>query len=284
VCYLINSWHIEIHQFRSVKPILDQFDAVFTSTKSSVEALQALTTARVAYIPLAVDALSMAPVRLSEPRVIDAYSMGRRSDFVHHQLKAEMAAGRMVYVYDTVPANVKTRNFEEHIQQRNHLLQRTKFLPCFSIQAFASHQLEIAKAQDTVPHRFYEGAATGTVMVGARPQNTDFETMFDWPDALIEMAADHRDVPGFLRQLDADTVRMASARRANVVNTLRRHDFVYRWERMRACVGAAPSSKLELRKARLRARADELQALCASTEAVIRVGETAARSVRGVGP
>ncbi len=48
-------------------------------------------------------------------------------------------------------------------------------------------------------------------------------------------------------------------RRTNAVRALQRHDFAYRWETILNAVGLSPSPKLEARKSRLQALAEEAE-------------------------
>ena len=39
-------------------------------------------------------------------------------------------------------------------------------------------------------NRFFEGAASGAIMVGERPNNEEFERLFNWPEAVTQLPYD----------------------------------------------------------------------------------------------
>ncbi len=77
--------------------------------------------------------------------------------------------------------------------------------------------------------RYFEGAAGGAILLGSRPGCPEFDDLFDWPDAVVDIAPDGSDLRQVLAALEADPERVAAARIANVVNSLRRHDWAVRW-------------------------------------------------------
>ena len=99
--------------------------------------------------------------------------------------------------------------------------------------------------------RYFEGAASGTVMIGERPENKEFETHFDWTDGVISMQFGSDEVAQILMELDRDPERQAQIRKANVTQSLRRHDWVYRWEAVLRMAGLDPIPALHERKRRL---------------------------------
>ena len=90
-------------------------------------------------------------------------------------------------------------------------------------------------------------------MLDSRPRNRHFEEMFDWEDAVIDLAvrvrADRRDH----QRAHAQPERQERIRRRNVSECLRRHDWAYRWEAILALAGLEPSPQLAERKQRLMA-------------------------------
>jgi hypothetical protein len=59
-------------------------------------------------------------------------------------------------------------------------------------------------------------------------------------------------------------VRAARAR--NVIHSLRRHDWAYRWERILAAAGLAPSAAHARRVAELARRAEQMEAMAMAAE------------------
>ena len=44
-------------------------------------------------------------------------------------------------------------------------------------------------------------------MVGERPQNEEFERLFDWPEAVTQLPYDSRDIDVVIKHLDRDRDR-----------------------------------------------------------------------------
>ena len=89
-------------------------------------------------------------------------------------------------------------------------------------------------------------------MVGERPKNEEFERLFDWPEAVIQLPYDSCDIDTLIKDLDGDPDRQDRIRRTSVAQALMRHDWVYRWEAVLKTVGLEPTQGVLERKERLR--------------------------------
>jgi hypothetical protein len=85
-------------------------------------------------------------------------------------------------------------------------------------------------------------------MVGERPQNEEFERLFDWPDALIDMPYDSSEIDLIIQELDRQPERQERIRQNNVAHALLRHDWAYRWDAILKIAGLAPMPQLLERK------------------------------------
>jgi hypothetical protein len=83
-------------------------------------------------------------------------------------------------------------------------------------------------------------------MIGTPPRIQSFDDNFDWNDAVIEV--DDRSVLESIATLDLDPARLDRIRRENVTNSLRRHDWVHRWQQVLDAVGLPTSETIEARK------------------------------------
>jgi hypothetical protein len=86
--------------------------------------------------------------------------------------------------------------------------------------------------QEEIGYRFFEGAAAGTVMLGSPPKTEVFNRYFDWPDAIIPVPFDVPNIGQILQDLNAQSDRLEQIRRNNVINCLRRYDWLYLWQRI----------------------------------------------------
>ena len=74
---------------------------------------------------------------------------------------------------------------------------------------------------------------------------------FDWQDAVIEIPFEATNIREILSQLEVQPEKLEKIRHSNIINTLQRHDWVYRWEKILATVGMSPTTEISLRKATL---------------------------------
>ena len=93
-------------------------------------------------------------------------------------------------------------------------------------------------------------------MVGERPNNEEFERLFDWPEAVTQLPYNSCDIDMVIRDLDADPERQGRIRRTDIVKALSRHDWVYRWEAVLKTVGLEPMRGVLQRKEHLRKLAE----------------------------
>jgi hypothetical protein len=110
--------------------------------------------------------------------------------------------------------------------------------------------------QIEIGNRYFEGAASGTIMVGERPNNREFDRLFDWPNSLIDLPYDSPAIDKALQFLDSEPGKEEELRSTNVQQSLLRHDWAYRWDIILKTVGLEPLPLAAERKARLRSLAD----------------------------
>ena len=251
VCVVGELWPGMIGQAREGLEVLRRFDVVFSNFQSSVDAIRDVTGRPCYFLPPAADALLFCPSPVSPARCIDVYNMGRRPAGLHQALMARADCGDFFYVYDTV-GNFPVLDAREHRGLLANLIKRSRY--------FVAYPAKFDKPDETsgleeVGSRFFEGAAGGAVLVGAPPRCAAYEHGFDWPDAVIPTAADGAQIASLIAELDSDARRIERIRRDNVVNSLRRHDWVYRWHDVLDQVGLPTSSGLEEREAGLKSMA-----------------------------
>jgi hypothetical protein len=110
--------------------------------------------------------------------------------------------------------------------------------------------------QIEIGNRYFEGAASGAIMVGEVPKNEVFETLFDRTDSVIRLPYDSQDIDVLIKELDADPERQERIRRRGVAQALKRHDWVYRWEAVLKTAGLELLQEGLERKDRLRKLAE----------------------------
>jgi hypothetical protein len=212
-------------------------------------------------MPQGVDALRFCPWPDPPVRSIDVCNIGRRSPVTHGKLLEHARQGRIFYYYDTIKPAAKQVTFHvssgpEHRLLLANLLKRSRY---FIANRSRANQPELTRGRDEIAGRFFEGAASGTIVLGDPPNIDEFRSRFDWPDAVIPMPFDAPEVAIRIEELDADPSRQARIRKDNVANALLRHDWVHRLRTILESVGVGPPPRMLAREARLRSLADEVR-------------------------
>ena len=241
-----------INMSREHLKVLSRFDCVFSNLEESVDAIQQVTERPCHFIPGGVDALEFCPYPRNSPRAIDVYAMGRRPPALHQALVSREASGEVFYVYDT------TRDFSvidpgEHRLLLANLIKRSRYFIAFPPKF--DQPSEAPEGRD-LGLRFFEGAAGGAIMLGIPPSGAAFQGNFDWPDAVIRTPADGSQIAALIADLDGQPDRLNRVRRDNVVNSLRRHDWIYRWRRILETFGLPVWCEMIKRERRLTCLAD----------------------------
>ena len=219
---------------------LRNFDQIFSTLSSSVDLIAEATGRPCHFLPLGIDALRFCPFPEKPGRSIDVYNMGRRAKEEHQALLACAERGEMFYVYDTT-SNFDVRDPREHRILLANLVKRSRY--------FITHPAKFKSLDETnglqeIGARFFEGAAGGAVMIGEPPRCTAYDTYFDWPDAVIPTGSGGQQMVDSIVELDAQPQRVVQIRQNNVIHSLRRHDWAYRWRQTLDCVGLPATTRL----------------------------------------
>ena len=221
---------------------LAEFDQITCGHHGTVEPLQKLVGRTCRWLPGAVDALRFFPGHTPPPRHIDVFSMGRRSERSHRALFEHACKHGWMYLFDTLePRRVRDGDLVQHRVQLAELVKRTRYFVANKGRVDAA---ERTHAQEELGFRSFEGAAGGAVLLGQFPKSDAARSLFDWPDAHIEVPYNSTDMPAVIDALERSPERVARIRRDNVVNTLRRHDWAYRWHGLLSALDMAPAEAL----------------------------------------
>lgn len=261
--FILESWSENLERDKSAFRILDQFDHVFLFNKSSVRNVQRYTRASCHFLATGANCLTAAPSTNKPQRVIDVYSIGRRSPGLHRQLLEMAEQQEIFYVYDSLEASSRVLNWHEHRLLIANNIMRARYFIVHNHKADSrvgeeSKAIESAGEQ-ALTHRLFEGIAGGAVILGSAPDCSEFYEYFDWRDAVIELPNDSEGVRTVLSELDEQPDRVANLRRMNVVQSLRRHDWSYRWQTVLETTNIDVPPGLEERQIRLREMANALE-------------------------
>jgi hypothetical protein len=172
---------------------------------------------------------------------------------------------QIFYIYDTI-TRLETLDHREHRTLIANMAKRSRY---FLVNSAKIDLPEETHGQCEFGPRFLEGAAAGTVMLGDHPENEAFKTHFDWPDAVIRVPYDSPNVAKVLAALDGQPDRLEEIRRNNVVQSLLRHDWVYRWRAILDIVGLEPTAGVIAREKRLKELAEVARSAHESPDSLI---------------
>jgi spore maturation protein CgeB len=250
VCWIQEMWAAIIPLCKYWIHSLRRFDHVFVSARGSVTALSDAIGRPCRWLPNAVDTLRFSPYPNPPTRVIDVYSIGRRSEEIHRALLEAARRRDIFYIYDTFGGSLAdTLNYREHRDFLSNMAKRSRF---FVVAPAKAGRAEETQGQVEIGARYYEGASAGTVMIGDAPDCEAFRELFPWQDAVVSLQADGSDVVKVLSSLEAEPERISKISRRNAAEALLRHDWVYRWKEILRIAGVEPSRGMKLREHRLR--------------------------------
>ena len=255
VCYINELYVSDVRTLGGILKILKQFDHIFVGMSGTVEALAEATGRPCHYLAPSTDTLKFCPYPRSPERVIDIYAMGRRPPETHKALLRMAEGGDRYYTYDTV-SNSPVSSFAEHRSRLAEMIKRSQF---FLVNIASWHKGNRIDGHQELGSRFVEGAAGGSVLIGEAPRNAAFDQYFGWPDSVIPLTFNSADIAEVITELEADPTRIERISKTNVVNSLRRHDHVYRWGQILSVTGLKETSAMECRRRKLAKLAESIE-------------------------
>jgi Glycosyl transferases group 1 len=245
VCYIEELYASDVSKLGGILNILKRFDHIVVGTNGTVKALAEAIGRPCHHVAFSTDTLKFCPYPEAPNRVIDFYAMGRRPPETHKALLRMAEAGDWYYMYDTV-ANCPVSSHAEHRSRLADMIKRSRFF-----LANVGNKGERTAGQQELGCRHFEGAAAGAVLIGDAPRNASFNELFGWQDSVIPLPFDSGDIADVIAELDADPSRLERISKTNVVNSLRRHDHVYRWGQILSIAGLKETKAMEYRRREL---------------------------------
>jgi hypothetical protein len=252
VCLIDELWATQMTAYHNFLGMLERFDVVMLYYSQSVKPLSERLGRKCMFVPPGVDAIRFCPYPHPPKRVVDVYSIGRRSEITHRTLLRMAEEAGLFYLHDSI-APQQVLDPTEHRALFANVAKRSRY---FIVNPGLIDRPDIRGNQSEIGNRYFEAAASGTIMLGERPNNVEFERLFDWPDSLIHLPYDSDDIDKIVSELDSDPGKQDRMRRMNVKQSLMRHDWVYRWEAILGAVGLEPMPAISHRKELLRSLAN----------------------------
>jgi hypothetical protein len=247
ICLIDELWVKQISHYRHFLRILEKFDVVMLYYSQSIDALSRQIECKCAFMPPGIDAVLFCPYPELPARVVDVYSIGRKSEVTHRQLMKMASNGGLFYLHDSI-AGDRAMDLVEHRALVANIAKRSRY---FIVNPGLIDRPDIRGGQIEAGNRYYEGCAAGAIMVGEQPNNREFEKLFDWPDAVIHLPYNSGNIDTVIHELDEQPERQDRIRRTNVAQALMRHDWAYRWEAILKIAGLEPMPQLLQRKEHL---------------------------------
>jgi hypothetical protein len=249
ICFMVEFYAGWLKEYDFHLSLLKHFDQVVLCFSGSVPAVQSAVGKPCHHVPLGADIFRFSPFPNPPERCIDAYSMGRRIETTHQALLKMAARRELFYIYDTIPGLlIKPRDHRQHRDLVANCAKRSRFFVTYPAKVDVADE---TRGQSEVGARFYEGAATGAVLIGQAPTIPAFAKDFDWPDAVVDIGTTEESLLAALARFKAEPARARALGRKNALEAIRRFDWSYRWREMLRLVGLEPTSRLMQRTKQL---------------------------------
>lgn len=244
ICWLQELWVRAIESGKYDWRMLNRFDHVICSMQQSAERLTEILDVPVTYLPWGVDTLAASPWPNPPERVIDFNNISNVSAVTHDALKRMMADRGMFYQFETLTGRLNFASGAEHRFRFREYIKRSRYF----FVPLAKQDNPERGAQVEFGVRFLEGASGGAVLLGARPDTRAYREHLDWEDCVIEIPHECAHIADIIDELDRQPERLERIARRNVVECLRRHDYVYRWEEVLSIAGLPSGPEVAQRR------------------------------------
>jgi hypothetical protein len=181
VVYIFDAWIANADWLTRNRREWDSCDVVYVSFPWALGSYAELLRSRVEYLPQAALASRFHPSRSSRP--IDVLSVGRRREDVHG-LIFDLAKRNDLFYYfsETVaPQAIDLRQSQELL---GRLCQSARSQVCWPVDQTDSGR---PREGSPITARWFEAAACGSVVFGARPQAPDFAAIFPYDRFVVQL-------------------------------------------------------------------------------------------------
>ncbi len=247
VCLVDEMWVKSFKNYGCYFKLLKKFDYVILYYSQSVEPVSNIIEKKCYFLPPGIDAIKFCPYPVFPKRFVDVYSYGRRSEITHQKLLKISKDNNLYYVYDSISGNI-TLNGMEHRHLLANTAKRSRYI---IVNPGLIDRPEVRGKQIEIGNRYIEGAASGCIMIGEKPRNDEYEKIFNWIDAVIELPYNSEKIDVIINELDRQPIRQEQIRKNNIVQSLKRNDWLYRWETILKIVGIPLTPNMIERKIRL---------------------------------
>ncbi len=252
VCWMQELWIAGIPLQKRMLDVLNQFDHVICSFHHTIEPLRERLSVPVSYLPWGIDTELFSPYPDPPTRSIEVAGIGALPEATEQALLRHADETGSFFLYQTVFGSAVVKSHREHRYNFAGQLKRSEFFLCY-LAKFDNAQRD---RQVEFGLRYIEGVAAGAIVLGDPVDNPAFREFLGWTDSLIRLDSGETEPEAVIKALKAQPDRLAAARRNNVVNALRKHDNVYRWQEVLKIAGLPETPAMRQRQNRLEVLAD----------------------------
>lgn len=218
------------HELRNLGAV----SRIFVPTNLLIDEQQTFLDVSHDFLPIGVDAVRFGSER--QDRMIDVNAYGRQPRAMTNLLSDTLNVrdGRYRFSHTDHLASIEIRDPERHRALFWRMLTDSKVALAYAPEATGG-----AERFDCsfVGQRWYESLAAGCAIMGRKPDAPETESLFDWPEALIELPDDTHAAQASIMDLICDTGRLTAISRRNHRAALERHDWRHRIEALAEKLG-----------------------------------------------
>src|SRR5205823_3467150 len=104
----------------------------------------------------------------------------------------------LFYLYDSI-AGDQAIDSAQHRMLFANVAKRSRY---FIVNPGLIDRPDKRGDQIEIGNRYFEGTAAGAILVGERPDNEQFEKLFNWSDAVIPLPYNSPDINSLIEDLD----------------------------------------------------------------------------------
>jgi hypothetical protein len=199
------------------------YDHIFTTTAEGAEFVRKRFGVPSSVLYQGFDCLRWGSV--NDERAVDLLGYGRQPASYHQAFRAAFhrQESPLLYLHSPIGSMDGPAVWTERAMLLK-LMQRTKLALAFHMMV--EPQGSRPKSASFVTSRWFEQLTAGCVVVGKRPSMAP--ELFPWPDATLELPDSPAAAVDFVTTLATDARFLTAARRRNVLEMYRRHDWRYR--------------------------------------------------------
>lgn len=204
VIYVFDPWMSQAATLRRYRRLWELCDHVFVSFPRAVETYRDVIDCPVTYLPQAIEPSKFHASRAERP--IHVLSIGRRLESVHRTLLALSARHDLWYHFSEFRAP-RAIDLEESQFLLGRLCQSARIQVCWPVEI--THRVEPRSGYSPrdgspITARWFEAAASGSVVIGARPTDPEFDALFPYRGFVREVDPDS---PGEIEEVVLESLR-----------------------------------------------------------------------------